>query len=164
MKYHVSGYRRLFFHFLTLNIFLTVVLSMTGTSANATSVALPDEQRLRVRLSEFHNALGNSEVVTWYNMTTPGIRSQMNLEQFKKDLRWDDRKHEKSDISGELAKPCSCVNMGFTRCVIMVDITLVSPGKAPSKEKSLQTWEYDGGEWYWGYMGPGNNGRCPGER
>jgi hypothetical protein len=136
-----------------------------STAWGASTVNLPDEQRLRIRLTEFHDVLGNNDMTAWYNMTAPAIRKRMTLDEFKNDLRWDDNKPKiKSVIKAELIKPCSCDKTGVTRCVILVGININEPGKNPVNEKSLQSWDYADGEWYWGYMGPGNKGHCPGEK
>jgi hypothetical protein len=146
-------------------IWLAFVLCISGTPLHAWTVDLPDDQRLRARLSEFHNALGDNDIVTWYNITAPAIRKRMTLDEFKQGFRWDDTKPRvRSTINAQLVKPCSCVKTGLTRCVILVDINTTEPGKTPVNEKSLQSWDYFDGEWYWGYMGPGNKGGCPGEK
>ncbi len=49
--------------------------------------AVPDEARLRARLTEFHNALGANDISKRYAMATPGIREKMSFEEFKKDMR-----------------------------------------------------------------------------
>jgi hypothetical protein len=125
----------------------------------------PDEARLRARLAEFHSALGANDVTRWYAMTTPTIREKMTFEQFKKDLRWDENasRRKKSVMTGDLGRVCSCVPMGFIRCVLIVNVTTRDADGRVQKERPLETWEYGDGEWYWGYLGPESRGQCPGE-
>jgi hypothetical protein len=48
--------------------------------------------------------------------------------------------------------------------VLIVDVTIEEAGSKIKKEQPLETWEFAGGEWYWGYLGTESRGRCPGER
>jgi hypothetical protein len=117
-----------------------------------TTVELPDETRLRARMQEFHNALGNNDIAAWYAMTSPTIRDKMTFDQFKKDLRWDEdaSRRTRKTTRADLMKPCSCVQMQFIRCVVIADITIEEPGKNPSRERPLEMWEFADGEWYCG--------------
>jgi len=126
---------------------------------------VPNEGRLRERISEFHNALGNDDVAAWYAMTSPAIREKMTFEQFKKGLRRDENNASRSrtTMQAELSRVCRCSEMRFLRCVLVADISIARPDREPSKERPIETWELAGGEWYWAYMGPDMGGRCPGE-
>lgn len=130
-----------------------------------TAVELPDETRLRARLQELHNAIGNNDIAAWYAMTSPTIRDKMTFDQFKNDLRWDQdaSRRTRKTMRADLMKPCSCVQMQFIRCVVIADITVEESGKHPSRERPLEMWEFSEGEWYWGIMGHDSRGRCPGD-
>ncbi len=136
------------------------------TSSRPETVVVPDEARLRARLAEFHNALGANDISRRYAMAASGIRDRMTFEEFKKDLRWDENaaRRKETKISASLARACSCAPMKALRCVLIVDITIEEAGGKVITEKPLEMWEYDGGEWYWGYIGADSRGRCPGER
>ncbi len=67
-------------------------------------------------------------------------------------------------MSAALVRACSCTSMKALRCVLIVDVTIEEAGGKVMKDKPLEMWEYDGGEWYWGYIGANSRGRCPGER
>lgn len=127
------------------------------------AVSLPDEARLRTRLVEFHNALGANDIEHGYAMAAPAIREKMTLEQFKKDMRWNGNA-PRTKMTAVLGRACSCVPMQDLRCVLIVDVTIEEDGGRVIKDTPLEMWEYDGSEWYWGYMGANSRGRCPGER
>jgi hypothetical protein len=135
-------------------------------SAGEAVVSLPDEARLRARIVEFHGALGANDISKRYAMATPAIRGKMTFEEFKKDLRWDENtsRRKKTRISAALARVCSCVQVKAIRCVLIVDATVEEDGGKVIREKPLEMWEHDGGEWYWGTIGAESRGRCPGER
>jgi|GEM_PF-3409753 len=146
-------------------VFVMLLLPGACQGVKPTTVELPDETRLRVRLQELHNAIGNNDIVTWYAMTSPSIREKMTFDQFKKDLRWDQdaSRQTRKTMRADLMKPCSCVHMQFIRCVVIADITIEEPGKDHSRERPLEMWEFSDGEWYWGIMGHDSSGRCPGD-
>ena len=124
---------------------------------------VPDEGRLRERISEFHNALGNNDIAAWYAMISPIIRDKMTFGQFKKGFRWDENSasRSKSTMQAELSRVCRCSEMRLLRCVLVADVSVTRPGQEPSKERPIETWEFANGEWYWAYMGPDTGGRCP---
>jgi len=139
---------------------------MASRGAGDGAVTLPDAARLHARLADFHNALGANDIARWYAMTSPGIRDKMTFEQFKKDMRWDENaaRRKETRMSASLGRACSCVSARDLRCVLIVDVTIEEAGGKIKKEQPLETWEYAGGEWYWGYLGTESRGRCPGER
>lgn len=118
-----------------------------------------------MRVSQFHDVLANNDIIMWYAMTTPTIRSKMTLEEFKKDFRWDENnaKRNKDKMRGELNRVCNCLDMGYIRCVIIADVTIIRPDQQSTIERPLEMWEYGDGEWYWGYFGHDSRGLCPGE-
>ena len=126
----------------------------------------PDEARLRARIVEFHDALAADDIARRYAMMTSGIRENMTVEEFKKDMRWDGngahRKERK--MTAALSRACSCTPMKALRCVLIVDVIVEESGGRIIKEHPLEMWEYEGGEWYWGYIGAESRGLCPGER
>jgi hypothetical protein len=128
--------------------------------------AVPDEARLRARLTEFHNALGANDISKRYAMATTGIREKVTFEEFKKDLRRDENaaRRKETRMSAALVRACSCTPMKALRCVLIVDVTIEEAGGKVITDMPLEMWEYDGGEWYWGYIGANSRGRCPGER
>ena len=89
----------------------------------------------------------------------------MSFEEFKKDLRWDENasRRKETRMSAALARACSCVQAKALRCVLIVDVTVEEDGGKVIREKPLEMWEHDGGEWYWGTIGAESRGRCPGE-
>ncbi len=139
---------------------------LVSREAGAGAVSLPDEARLRARITEFHHALGANDISKRYAMATPGIRDKMTFEEFKKDVRWDENaaRRKESRMSATLERACRCTLMNTMRCVLIVDVTIEEGGGGIKKEWPLEMWEYAGGEWYWGYMGAESRGRCPGER
>ena len=127
------------------------------------AVSLPDEARLLARIAEFHGALGANDIERWYAMSAPAIREKMTLEQFKKDMRWNGNASQ-TKMTAVLDRACSCVPVQYLRCVLIVGVTAEGAGGKITRERPLETWEYGGGEWYWGYIGAESRGRCPGER
>ncbi len=127
---------------------------------------LPDENRFHSRLIKFHNVLGSNDISSWYEMASPSFRKQVSFDAFKKDLRWDERagKGSVSQIQIEDARICSCSQASDLRCVILVNLSISTANRSPSNESLLETWDYEQREWYWSYMGPSMNGRCPGGR
>ncbi len=132
-------------------------------STGPETVVVPDEARLRARLVEFHNALGANDIERRYAMSAPAIREKMTLEQFKKDMRWNENA-ARMKMTAALGRACGCVPMQYLRCVLIVDVTVEEAGGKITKEQPLEMWEYDGSEWYGGYIGANSRGRCPGER
>ena len=138
----------------------------SGTRGSAgEAVSLPDEARLRARIAEFHGALGANDISKRYAMAMPAIREKMTFEEFKKDVRWDENaaRRKETRMSAALARACSCVQAKALRCVLIVDVTVEEDGGKVIREKPLEMWEHDGGEWYWGTIGAESRGRCPGE-
>lgn len=165
--------KRLHFAFLAFLCIFPAGLLLTACSASlvpsgsrAEAVALPDEARLRVRLAEFHDALGTNDIARWYAMTSPAIREKMSFEEFKRDMRWEENTARRKEwkMTASLGRACSCAPANDLRCVLIVDVTAEEAGGKSTKERPLEMWEYAGGEWYWGYMGVESRGRCPGER
>jgi hypothetical protein len=128
-------------------------------------VTLPNEIRLRERVQEFHDALGNNDIAAWYAMTSPTIRERMTFEEFKKDFRWDENAAQRSKVNmrANLEKECGCVQFRYLRCVLVINVKTNESGRNSKTEKPLEMWEYADGEWFWGYMGPDSRGKCPGE-
>ncbi len=127
---------------------------------------MPYETKLKARLREYHEAMGRKEIEKLYAMSSPTIRRSMSLDDYKKDLRWEQvgAKMAPMEVQADLGRGCNCVDMGgFMRCVLVVDVAINEAGKQPRTERPLEMWEYMGGEWYWGYTGPQSRGRCPGE-
>jgi hypothetical protein len=140
---------------------LTACATPGTVKGSPDTVAVPDKTRLRARLAEFHTALGANDIARWYDMSAPVIREKMSLEQFKKDMRWDENaaRRKQSAMKADLGRICNCVPMQYLRCVLIVDVSV-----GEKKEHPLETWEYADGEWYVGYVGPESRGLCPGER
>ncbi len=77
----------------------------------------PNEGRLRERISELHNALGNDDIAAWYAMTSPAIKERITFEQFKKNLRRDadSEPRNKAIMQAGLSKVCRsliCASFG----------------------------------------------------
>jgi hypothetical protein len=149
--------------FVVILLFLVFMAGCAGVHPH--NVKTPHEERLRARVSQFHDVLGLKDINAWYAMTTPTIRSKMTLEEFKKDFRWDENeaKTNNQKMRGEFSKVCSCLDMGYIRCVIIVDVTITQPDQPSTIERPLEMWEYADGDWYWGLIGHDSRGRCPGE-
>lgn len=148
-----------------LALALSASLLVACADVRPITTKAPNEGRLRERISEFHNALGNNDIAARYAMTSPAIRERITLEQFKKNLRRDadSEPRSKSTMQAGLSKVCRCSDLRFLRCVLVADISIIRPGKEPTRERPIETWDFADGEWYWGYMGPDIGGRCPGE-
>ncbi len=127
---------------------------------------LPDENSLHSRLVEFHNVVGANDIESWYAMTSPSFRKQMSFDAFKKDLRWDERAGQRNTSRTQIvnSRTCGCSQSSDLRYVVLVNLSVSPPDKTPSRESLLETWDYEGNEWYWSYMGLSLNGHCPGER
>ena len=125
----------------------------------------PNEERLRERIREFHRVLGDNDIASWYAMTSPTVTKKMTFEDFKKDFRWDENasRRTKSNMKGELARICSCEQMTYLRCVLVVDVQ-INEGGIQKRERPLEMWEFGDNEWYWGYIGHDSRGKCPGEK
>ncbi len=145
---------------------LLMLCSCQTFTVSSKHVPLPSESRLGERIQEFYTALGNNDVASWYAMTSPAQRQRISFEQFKKNLRWDERAAamKKSRIEAKLWRVCSCRQEINTRCVLITELKTSVNGNGVETEKPLEMWEYSEGEWYWGYLGPDSQGRCPGER
>lgn len=151
----------------TAMLLLSACASSPGSRGTGSEpVFLPDEARLRARLTEFHNALGANDIERRYAMSAPAIREKMTFEGFKRDVRWDESaaRGKRSRMSASLDRACSCMPVQALRCVLIVDVTVEEEGGNIKKERPLEMWEYDGSEWYWGTIGAESRGRCPGER
>jgi hypothetical protein len=152
---------------LLFSLLLSACAASSGARGSADeAVSLPVEARLRARIAEFHNALGSNDISKRYALATPAIRERMTFEEFKKDLRWDENasRRKETRMSAALARACSCVQVKAIRCALIVDVSVEEDGGKVTKEKPLEMWEYERGEWYWGYIGAESRGRCPGER
>ncbi len=147
---------------------LTILWSCYTTTnvVKTESSELPAKLRLEYRIREFHKALGSNDIFTWYSMTSPYFQTRVSLEQFKKNLRWDENmvRRPQKDMKGELSRNCGCVQDRYLRCALIVDIMETEKNGFVKKENPLETWEYHEGEWFWAYMGPSAGGLCPGER
>lgn len=155
---------RLSFTYIILLMFLIFI---TGCAeVRPLTVNTPNESRLRERVREFHVILGNNNIAAWYAMTTPTVTKKMTFEQFKQDFRWDEKSTARATerMEAELSRVCSCVEMGYIRCVIIADVLTTKPDGKTVKDKPLEMWEFADGEWYWGYIGSSLRGKCPGER
>ncbi len=147
----------------TAMLLLSACAGPSGSRGSADeTVSLPDETRLRARIAEFHNALGSNDIEHRYAMLAPAIREKMTLEQFKRDMRWNGNA-ARTKMTAALDRACSCAPVQYLRCVLIVDVAVEGAGGKITKERPLEMWEYDGSEWYWGYMGVESRGRCPGE-
>lgn len=163
-----SSYRR-FSNLSSLAILVfSLLFSLISGCAEVRPVTVntPSEGRLRERVQDFHVILGNNDIATWYAMTTPTTRKKMTFDKFKQDLRWDDKKaaRTKEPMQAELSRVCNCVDVGTIRCVIIADVRISKPDGKTVQDRPLEMWEFADGEWYWGYIGAGSRGKCPGEK
>jgi len=116
-------------------------------------------------MEAFHSALARNDIETWYKMSTPMMRDNMDLQTFKKSLRQDKDNHGRMEtkMTATLFRRCSCHPMGDAlRCVLIADVAILENGES-RRERPLEMWEYTHGDWYWGYLGAESRGRCPGE-
>lgn len=140
----------------------------TQLIASQSGHSLPAENRLKDRIIQYHKALGARDSKAMYLMESPFIRSRMSFEEYKKDWhmdeKWSSAPHV--DRSAEIENICYCGSVVLYgskafRCVMLLDITDMSPGGQRYAHKSLEMWEYVDGEWYFGYPGEGEQS-CPG--
>ncbi len=144
---------------------LCAPLAVAAFDGAADSIA-PDARRLQERVSAVHRAIGANDVESWYAATPPSMRRRMSLDDFKRDIRWDavGAKAEPMPWRAEVGRLCSCTGNAERRCVVAIDLEIDDPKKGLVKDSPLESWTYEEGDWYLGYIGASYGGRCPGER
>jgi S1/P1 nuclease len=136
----------------------------TAPQGQSDSVSVPEENLLRARLKEFWQAVGARDIVKRYEMTTPTVRERVTLEEFRKTWSWQERtEFPWQNMTAELSKVCSCVELRLLRCTLSVEVTIKQPGEAPVRERTAQMWEFADGQWYEAYSGAPSGRHCPGE-
>ena len=130
---------------------------------------VPDESRLKSRIAAFSAAADSRDALGMYEMLTPYIRSNMTLEDYKRDSGLDERwaQSPPTQLATILERVCSCSEWRYPdgsrtfRCVLLLSGNAARPGDSPVRARWLEMWERTGGEWYYGITGEGD--RCPGE-
>ena len=145
----------------------TLVGAITVSAICGAQVQAPNEGRLKQRIAEVHAAIGGNDVERWYSMLPPSVRARMSFEDFKRDIRWEARggaNQAPTPMQAEIGRVCSCKEgWSSTRCVISARVAIEDPRKGRQIDMPLESWEYDRGDWYLGYIGASTEGRCPGE-
>ena len=137
----------------------------TISEGQSAGVSVPAEPLLRTRLNEFWRAVGAHDIVKRYEMTTPTVRERVTLEEFRKTWSWQERpEFPAQNMTADLSRVCSCVELRLLRCTLTVELTIERPGEPPTHERTLQMWEFADGQWYEAYSGAPSGRRCPGER
>lgn len=141
-----------------------------GPEHAAPADAVPAQARLAVRLEAYHRALGERDADKMYRMAPPYVRAHLTLDAFMHDLGmeadWAAMPHAR--ISTRMDQTCGCSSgvvaapssPRVTRCVLLLDSTITDAGGKQRKFKNLEMWEYQKGEWYFGYPGGGAES-CP---
>ncbi len=141
----------------------SALLASTAIEQEADASA-PEVPLLRARVKEFWHVVGAHDLDKRYEMTTPTVRRWLSLDSFKQTWRWQERpEFPVQTIKAELVKICSCVKLQLLRCTVVVDLAFQEAGESPRVARTLQTWEFAGGQWYEGYSGAPIGRRCPGE-
>lgn len=143
---------------------LLTLLTFTSYLGAAEPVA-PSPERLRERVAAVHKAIGLNDVGSWYAFTPPSMRKRMSLEDFKRDVRWADVGSKATPMiwRAEVGRLCSCTGFFAKRCVVAVNVEIEDPIKGLVKDSPLESWDYEDGDWFLGYIGASYGGRCPGE-
>jgi hypothetical protein len=135
--------------------------------AGGSTISVPDEPRLRSRIAERAKALGERDAQHLYDMVTPYIRAHISLADYRRDSgldeEWERQPH--TTVKVALERACNCDEWTYTdgsqtfRCVLLVDTSGDTLDQPSRNERSLQMWDYVGGEWYFGLSSAGD--RCP---
>ncbi len=153
-------------------LLLVILLFSAGCAQTpAQSGEVPAQERLSARVEAWYRAVGTRDSNTMYAMIPPYVRSQMTLEEYKKDSGLDEQGASvpHMQISASVEKPCSCMTGIFmaptptTRCVLLMNLKVTDATGKQTKHKNLEMWEYQDGEWYMGYPGEGED-TCPASR
>lgn len=136
----------------------------------APAETVPAQARLAARLEAYHRALGDRDADKMYRMAPPYVRAHLTLDAFMHDLGmeddWSAMPHTR--ISTRVDQTCGCSSgvvdapsrPRVTRCVLLLDSTITDAGGKQRKYKNLEMWEYQKGEWYFGFPGGGAQ-TCP---
>lgn len=118
----------------------------------------------RARLKEFWRAVGAHDVAKRYALTTPTVRERVTLDEFRKTWSWQDQpEFPVQNMTADLTKICSCVQLRLLRCMVAVNLTIETPDERSIHERTVQVWEFADGQWYEAYSGAPGGRRCPGE-
>lgn len=152
-------------------------LLLAGCTANGPEPAVPSagdavpaQARLAERLAAYHRALGERDAGRMYAMSPPYVRSHLTLDDFMNDLgmdgRWAALPHAR--IVTRMDEACGCASgvvavpgrPRVLRCLLLLGSSVTDPAGKRRTYKNLEMWEYQKGEWYFGYPG-GGAASCP---
>jgi hypothetical protein len=148
--------------------------SKTSASASATSRAAAGspagQVRLAVRLEAYHRALGVRDALAMFHMEPPYVQAHLKFEEFKHDLgmEGDWASLPRTDIVTRVNKTCNCSSGAVdapgqptvVRCLLLLDSTMTDANGKRTGYRNLEMWEYQKGEWYFGFPGGGADS-CP---
>lgn len=128
---------------------------------------MPDEPRLRGRISDFYRAYEARDARALYEMHVPFLQSVFSLEEFKEESGFDDAwsAERAAGLVVDLEEPCYCRNWTYPdgsageRCVLVLRGVEEGPSGQQQAGKFLDMWDYVAGEWY--HWGPGEGAGCP---
>lgn len=136
----------------------------------STAEGVPAQARLLERLADYHRALGDRDAGKMYAMSPPYVRAHLTLDDFRSDLgmdsEWAALPHAR--ITTRVDETCGCASgvvaapgqPRVLRCLLLLGSTITDEAGKRRKYKNLEMWEYQKGEWYFGYPGGGAQS-CP---
>lgn len=130
--------------------------------ASAVKVALPDEQRLQVRLQEFYSAIVSKDTRVMYEMWTPFLKSRVSFVDYtKRNLKYHLELVAESTkkVAVSVEQVCLCNRweypagaerkLGEVMCQVLVNEVQEDASGRTLAEKHLDDWQYDKGEWFY---------------
>lgn len=97
-------------------------------------------------MKEFWRAVGAHDVAKRYALTTPTVRERVTLDEFRKTWSWQDQpEFPVQNMTADLTKICSCVQLRLLRCMVAVNLTIETPDERSIHERTVQVWEFADG-------------------